>query len=77
AKEMDIPLELNLLGFSTKRHYPNVLFFVIAKKVGNRIIIGTDAHESEALLDKDTYDKAYDFIHDFGLEFTEDIKFLR
>lgn len=77
AKEMDIPLELNLLGFSTKRHYPNVLFFVIAKKVGNRIIIGTDAHESEALLDKETYDKAYDFIHDFGLEFTEEIKFLR
>lgn len=77
AKELDIPLEFNLLGFSTKRYYPSILFFVIAKKIGNRIIIGTDAHESSALLDKETYDKAYKFIHDLGLLLTEDIKFLR
>ena len=77
AKEMDIPLEFNLLGFSTYRHYPSILFFAIAKQIGNKVIIGVDAHESQSLLDKDTYDKAYQFIKDFGLILTEDIKFLR
>ncbi|MEG0368126.1 MAG: histidinol phosphate phosphatase HisJ family protein, partial [Coprobacillus sp.] len=77
AKQHQLPLEFNLLGYKTHRHYPNDTFFKIAKEVGNCIIIGTDAHESDALLDMQTYQKAYQHIKDLGLEITEDIRFLR
>lgn len=77
AKELDIPLEFNLLGFSTHRQYPNEVFFKIAKKIGNKVIIGTDAHESSALLDLKTYNEAKSYLKRLGIEITEDIKFLR
>ncbi len=77
AKKLDIPLEFNLLGFSTKRQYPNDVFFTIVKKVGNRVIIGTDAHQSDALLDKKTYLEAVAYLKEKGIEITEDIRFLK
>ena len=45
AKKLDIPLEINFLGISTHRHYPNPAFWEIAGKVGNRVIFGSDAHD--------------------------------
>ena len=77
AKEHDLPLEFNLLGYKTHRQYPNETFLRIAKEVGNRIIIGTDAHESSALLDIQTYQYAKQYIENLGLELTEEIRFLR
>lgn len=77
AKKLEIPLEFNLLGYSTHRQYPNDVFFKIAAKVGNKIIIGTDAHQSKALLDSKTYNEAKQHILDLGLELTEEIKFLK
>ncbi len=77
AKDLDIPLEFNLLGFRTCRHYPSEAFFALAKKHGNKIIIGTDAHEPASLEDHETYDKAHQYLESLGLEITEDIRFLR
>lgn len=77
AKELDIPLEFNLLGLKTYRQYPNEVFFKIAKQVGNRVIIGTDAHESRALLDMTTYQRALMYLKNLGIQVTEDIRFLR
>lgn len=77
AKELDIPLEFNLLGFSTYRQYPNETFFKIAKKIKNKVIIGTDAHQSSALLDMKTYMQARQYLERLGIEITEDIQFLR
>ena len=77
AKEMNLPLEFNLLGYKTHRHYPNDSFFKIAKEVDNRIIIGTDAHESQSLLDMKTYHQARQHLENLGLSITEDITFLR
>ena len=54
-----------------------ILFFKIAKEVGNRIIIGTDAHESQSLLDMKTYHQARQHLENLGLSITEDITFLR
>lgn len=59
------------------RQYPNETFLRIAKEVGNKIIIGTDAHESSALLDMQTYQYAKQYIENLGLELTEEIRFLR
>jgi histidinol-phosphatase (PHP family) len=77
AKEKDIPLEFNLLGFKAHRHYPNDKFFNIVSKIGNRVIIGTDAHEPYRLSDKETYHKAKQYLESLNIEICEDIKFLR
>lgn len=77
AKECHMPLEFNLLGYTTHRQYPNETFFRIAKEVGNQIIIGTDAHESDALLDMKTYELARKWLKRLDLDITEDIRFLR
>lgn len=50
AKEMDIPIELNLLGIRGKRMYPDMRFFEIAGAIENKIILGKDAHSPEDFL---------------------------
>lgn len=77
AKKLDIPVEFNLLGYRTKRQYPNDTFFTIVKNVGNRVIIGTDAHQSGALTDKKTYLQARKHLEEMGIQITEDIRFLK
>lgn len=76
AKEYDMPLEFNLLGYKTMRHYPNPVFFQMAAQMKNRVIIGTDAHESRALSDLSVYQRAYRELTSLGVELTEDIRFL-
>ena len=50
AKERDIPLEFNLLGYINKRSYPCPAFWNIVSQVGNKVVVGFDAHSPEALL---------------------------
>ena len=49
-KEKDVPIEINLLGIWTNRHYPSNRFLKIAGEVGNSAIIGIDAHSPDAIL---------------------------
>lgn len=44
ARAYDVPLEFNLLGYRTHRNYPSREFFELAAQVGNRVILGADAH---------------------------------
>ena len=67
AKRKNIPLEINLLGLATNRKYPSRGFFEIAANVGNDIVLGIDAHNPEAILDKATQQKALDMAKDLGL----------
>ena len=46
----DIPLEYNILGYLNKRCYPNPTFWDIVAKIGNKTVIGYDAHTPEVLL---------------------------
>ena len=47
AVQTDTPLEINLLGMMTNRHYPNPNFWRIAGKIeGVKAVIGSDAHAS-------------------------------
>lgn len=55
AREKDIPLEFNLLGYVNKRSYPFPAFWDIAAAVGNKVVIGYDAHSPELLLRGDIY----------------------
>ncbi len=48
AKENDIPIEFNQLGYETHRNYPNKEFLRLCAEVGNTLIIGVDAHTPNA-----------------------------
>lgn len=66
ARELDIPLEFNLLGFSRVeaefergwQSYPNPDFWQIAAETGCKAIIGFDAHDPSALLNLKLYRRA-------------------
>lgn len=67
AREMDIPLEVNMLGIEGARHYPSDRFFEIAAETGNKVIIGCDAHRPGVMGDKDLEEKTLQFIEKFPL----------
>lgn len=46
-KELDVALEINRLGLEDHRHYPCERFFRLCAQVGNRIVIGVDAHSPD------------------------------
>ena len=70
AKELRIPLEMNMLGFVTGRHYPNSAFFRIAQEVGNEIILGCDAHEPERVANPAEIERSMLFLSDCGIKKT-------
>ena len=67
AKRMNIPLEINLLGIRTNRHYPCEEFFKIAAEVGNSIILGTDAHDPLDVCDPQSEEIALQMVKKLGL----------
>lgn len=68
VKEKDMPLEINLLGLRDGRHYPNEMFWEIAKSVGNKAIIGCDAHWPEVLSTLSEMEKCQKFAEKYNLE---------
>ena len=67
AKELDIPLEMNMLGFATNRHYPNKAFFQIAAEVGNEVILGCDAHAPGRVADPNEIEASLRFLEECGI----------
>ena len=67
AKACNIPLEINLHGLRGKRHYPNPLFWQIAREEGCSVILGRDAHTPEALLDERTEKEALEILAELGI----------
>ena len=70
-KSKNIPVEINLLGMMSGRHYPSERFFRIAKKVGNKAIIGCDAHLPQSLCDMEAMEMGRRFAEKLGLELVE------
>ncbi len=75
-KDMDIPLEINLCGIAQHKHFPADRFWRIAGHIGNKVILGVDAHAAYELTDRDSYRKAMDLVarHDLHLINTLKIK---
>lgn len=71
CKELQIPLEINRLGYFVERNYPNKEFWKIAAEVGNEVIIGYDAHDPEELKDEETYQKCLAFAREVGVTVNE------
>ena len=66
-KAMNAPLEINLLGLSENRRYPNPRFLKIAQEVGNAAILGVDAHAPEQFLRSDLVERAKSLAAEFEL----------
>ncbi len=70
-KENSIPIEVNMLGYATKRNYPCEEFMRIAARVGNTAIIGCDAHSPAYLSDLEKQRSVRAFAENFGLNIIE------
>ena len=66
-KELDIPLEFNFLGYTSHRNYPNPEVWKIIAEVGNRVVIGLDAHKPNVYSDKENLQKATEFLADLNI----------
>ena len=76
AREMNLPLEYNLLG--VQKHileaedgllgYPCAGFWEIAAQYGLKAIIGFDAHQPEQLTRLDLYDRGLAYLQSLGIE---------
>jgi histidinol-phosphatase (PHP family) len=73
VKELGIPLEINILGLLTGRHYPSDRFYKIAKGVGNDFILGVDAHEPHSLIEHINDPKIDEFLARNGITPLNDI----
>ncbi len=71
AKRMDVPLEINLLGIRSGRWYPDERFYKIAADVGNKIVLGMDAHSPEGISDRRGIEMAEKMVKKFGLQLVE------
>ncbi len=49
ANKYKTPLEINLLGLNSMRHYPNTVFWSIANEIGCDVVLGSDAHETSGM----------------------------
>ena len=74
TKALDIPLELNLLGFREKRNYPRAEFWEIAAAAGNRVVLGCDAHRPEHVADPENLAEAFAWLKRFGLKAEDGIR---
>ena len=70
AKRYDMPIELNCYGMINNRCYPDRRLFELAEKVGNKVIIGIDAHNPNNIC-KQTYDNAHNLIKGLNLNLIE------
>ena len=56
------PLEINLLGLTYGRHYPNPLFWEVAAEEGCKAILGSDAHAPQDVWIPENEQQAHDFL---------------
>ena len=77
ALALDVPLELNFLGLLDGRAYPCHDFWEIAGKVGNKVILGCDAHDPWMIADPTTMEKAQAWIAQHNLQVIDRVQLHR
>lgn len=73
AKKADIPLEINLLGLASYRHYPYEKFWEIVAGEGNKVILGIDAHSPKEITNA-PIEEAKAMVRKLGLNLTESLE---
>lgn len=74
AKEMAIPLEINLLGMAYGRHYPNESFWEVAAEEGCKAILGLDAHAPDHILNPEPEKRALEMVQRFGIDLLDTVE---
>ena len=74
AKALGIPLEINLLGLHDCRHYPSLRFWQIAARVGNKTVLGCDAHQPDALNRPQMEEEARAFAAEQGIALLDTVE---
>ena len=74
AAERGILLEINVLGITLDRHYPQSTFWDIAAECGCSAIIGFDAHIPNQLENKASYEKARKIAESRGIKLIESLE---
>ncbi len=67
AKELDIPLEINLLGLRLGRNYPCDRFWPLVREAGCRVVLGCDAHDPRDLAEPEQIQRGLDYAARFDL----------
>ncbi|MBO4926752.1 MAG: histidinol-phosphatase [Clostridiales bacterium] len=68
AVELDIPLEVNMYGFSDHRNYPCHRFFNMAKELHPKFVLGCDAHQPKLIRQPETVPGLSTFLEEYGIE---------
>lgn len=68
AKELGIPLEINLLGMRGGRTYPNERFIRLCGEIGTPMCIGSDAHSADVVWDPASYERAMEWAEKYDVE---------
>jgi len=71
AYDHRVPLEINLLGVGDNRNYPNPLFWEIAGRTGNDVVMALDAHHVNMIDVPENEKKGMELVDRFGLKFIE------
>ena len=66
-RQMNIPVEYNLLGVRNRKWYPNPVFWEVAAEAGCPTVLGYDAHSPEMLLDKALYEQCVGELKAYGI----------
>lgn len=74
AKDMNIPLEINILGMREGRNYPNFEFWKIAAEHECLAILGQDAHHTPDVTAPETEQKAMELAHDVGIKIIQSLE---
>lgn len=73
AKSCRMPLEVNMLGSWSGRHYPNPLFWELAAEEGCDVVLGCDAHAPDHLLKLQTEENLTEMIRRNELHLLEKV----
>lgn len=77
AVELNLPLEINLLGLGGGRHYPSPVFWERAAKANAKAVLGCDAHEPDRVYHAETVEKGYRFADKYQIEVVKSVDLVR
>ncbi|MBR3148944.1 MAG: histidinol-phosphatase [Eubacterium sp.] len=77
-KKLGLPLEYNFYGYSDDRWYPSDRFWLLAREVGNDVVIGMDAHTPTLFDEEELREKMIAHVtDDLGITPLEEVKLIK
>ncbi len=77
SRELDIPLEINMLGLRDSRAYPTTEFWRVVAESGCRVVAGCDAHSPDAVAEPGNVRQTIEFADKLGIKIKDNPLSLR